>query len=358
MAVESTARTTNIQNRASQRPRSSSDNEKIVPLRVVKDAPVHYSETQKTEKDSVTQFLGWFSVGLGVAELFAPNAVARLIGLQEDEHETLLRAYGMREIAAGVGILTRPKPTYWMWNRVLGDTIDLVSLHNATKTEGNDKARLRLAMLAVLGVTALDIACSARLTSEKNEAAGHDEGSFSLDEPGEREHTLKAMVTVNRPIEDVYEFWKNPQYYPQFMTKIESVQLLGGGRTHWKVKAPAGMSVEWDAEIISDRQNEEIVWTSTDDSNVTNTGRVVFRPAPGDRGTEVHLEIGYEPKGGLIGGRVARLLAAIPKTQVQNDLRRFKQLLEIGEIVQSDATAGPGMPHPAQPSNRTSGRAD
>ena len=355
---QGTARNTNIESRTSKSRRSSSDSEKVVPLGVVKDAPVHYSETPKTEKDPVTQFLGWFSVGLGVAELFAPNAVARLIGLQEDEHETLLRAYGLREIAAGVGILTRPKPTYWMWNRVLGDTIDLVSLHNATKTEGNDKARLRLAMMAVLGVTALDIACSARLTSEKNDAAGHDEGSFSLEEPGEREHTLKAIVTVNRPIADVYEFWKNPQYYPQFMTKIESVDLLGGGRTHWKVKAPAGMSVEWDAQIISDRENEEIVWTSTDESNVSNLGRVTFRPAPGDRGTEVQLEISYEPKGGIIGGKVAKLFAGIPKTHVQNDLRRFKQLLELGEVVQSDATAGPGMPHPAQPSNTTVGRAD
>jgi uncharacterized membrane protein len=332
--------------------------EKVVPLGVVKDAPVHYSETQKTEKDAVTQFLGWFSIGLGVAELFAPNAVARLIGLQEDEHETLLRTYGMREIAAGVGILTRPKPTYWMWNRVIGDAIDLLSLQNASRTEGNDKARLRMAMLAVAGVTALDIVCSARLTSEKNPAAGHDEGSFSLDEPGARENTLRAMVTVNRPIEDVYEFWKNPQYYPQFMSKIESVQLLGGGRTHWKVKAPAGMSVEWDAEIISDRQNEEIIWTSTSESSVSNLGRVFFRSAAGNRGTEVHLEISYEPKGGAIGSKVAKLFAMIPKTQVQNDLRRFKQLLEIGEVLQSDATAGPGTPHPAQPSNLIAARAD
>src|SRR3954468_16603425 len=94
----------------------------------IKDAPTHYQETQRTRKDPLTQSLGWFSVALGAAELFAPQAVARAIGIDQEEHTTLLRSYGVRELAAGVGILARPKPTYWMWNRVIGDTIDLASL--------------------------------------------------------------------------------------------------------------------------------------------------------------------------------------------------------------------------------------
>src|SRR5215216_227783 len=106
--------------------------------REVKSAPWHSSDFVASEKDPVTNFLGWFSIGLGLAEVFAPHAVARLIGLEEEEHTTLLRAYGVRELAAGVGILTRPKPTYWMWNRVLGDAIDLKSLRNAMENEGND----------------------------------------------------------------------------------------------------------------------------------------------------------------------------------------------------------------------------
>src|SRR3954471_21695596 len=140
----------------------------------LKDAPTHYSETESDEKDPVTQFLGWFSIGLGVAELFAPRATARLIGLNEDEHTTLLRTYGLRQIAAGVGILTRPKPTYWMWNRVLGDTIDLASLGKAMRNPETNTGRLAAASVAVLGVTALDILCSLSLTSESLPAAGHD----------------------------------------------------------------------------------------------------------------------------------------------------------------------------------------
>src|SRR5215213_5636620 len=101
----------------------------------VKDAPWHSSDFVASEKDPVTNFLGWFSIGLRIAEVFAPQALARLIGLKEDEHTTLLRAYGVRELAAGVGILTRPKPTYWMWNRVIGDAIDLKSLRNAMENE-------------------------------------------------------------------------------------------------------------------------------------------------------------------------------------------------------------------------------
>src|SRR5437764_2272412 len=145
----------------------------------LKDAPTHYSETENHEKDPVTQFLGWFSIGLGAAELLAPRATARLIGLNEDEHTTLLRTYGLREIAAGVGILTRPKPTYWMWNRVLGDTIDLASLGKAMRSPINNKTRLMGATMAVLGVMALDIICSISLTSEALPDGTQDDGSFT-----------------------------------------------------------------------------------------------------------------------------------------------------------------------------------
>ena len=149
---------------ASQRPRRA---QRTTTDSAVRSAPEHYSESQNKDKDPVTQALGWFSVALGAAEIFAPGAVARLIGVNEDEHRGLFRVYGVREIIAGVGILTRPKPTYWMWNRVLGDTIDIATLLRAMRTPGNNRLRLAGATAAVLGVTALDIACSVQLTSEK-----------------------------------------------------------------------------------------------------------------------------------------------------------------------------------------------
>jgi uncharacterized membrane protein len=314
----------------------------------VKDAPRHYSETDPSEKDPVTNFLGWFSIGLGLAELFAPRQVARFIGLDDDDHTTLLRSYGVRELAAGFGILTRPKPTYWMWNRVIGDAIDLASLGRAMQATENDRSRLTAAAVAVIGVTALDVVSSMRLTSESNPATGHDDGSFALPVPQDGRQQVQATVTVNRPIDEVYAFWKEPSNFSRFMDQIDSVQVTSGGRSHWKAKAPAGMSVEWDAEIVTDRPNELLSWQSVDGSEIRNTGTVKFRNAAGGRGTEVELEMEFQPAGGPIGAKVAKMLEAIPKTQLKNDLRRFKQLLEIGEIVVSDATAVKGL-QPAQP---------
>ena len=319
--------------------------------REVKPAPWHSSDFVASEKDPVTNFLGWFSIGLGLAEVFAPHAVARLIGLKEDEHKTLLRAYGVRELAAGVGILTRPKPTYWMWNRVIGDAVDLKSIRNAMEVEGNDRSKLKLAALAVAGVTALDIVSSMRLTSEASPAAGEDPGSYKTADT-DSENVIAAVVTVNKPVEEVYNFWKDPRNYAQFMDQMESVNPTTGGLSHWKIKAPPGLSVEWDSQITQDIPNQLIRWTSIDGANVDSTGTVRFRTAPGNRGTIVSLEVEYKPKAGPLGAKIGKLFAAIPKTQMQNDLRRFKQLMEIGEVVKSDATAVPGM-HPAQPPSMT-----
>jgi uncharacterized membrane protein len=313
-----------------------------------KGAPVHYSETQRTEKDPLTQSLGWFSIGLGAAEVFAPQAVARMIGLDEGEHAGLLRAYGLRELAAGIGILTRPKPTYWMWNRVIGDAVDLASLGKAMRSPGNDKTKLATATVAVLGVTALDILCSVALTSERSPAAGHDAGSFTLPTSRNGALPVTAVVTVNRPVEEVYGFWKNPANFSRFMDQIESVTVTSARRTHWKVKAPAGFNVEWDAELVTDVPNEMLSWRSVDGGDVDNTGTVTFRRASGDRGTEVELEMDFKPKGGPVGERIARLFLTVPKTHAMNDLRRFKQIIEIGEVVQSDASVVKGM-HPARP---------
>jgi uncharacterized membrane protein len=313
-----------------------------------KDAPVHYSETQRTEKDRLTQSLGWFSIALGAAEVLAPQAVARAIGMDENEHATLLRTYGLRELAAGVGILTRPKPTYWMWNRVLGDMMDLATLGKAMRSSHTDKRRLTAAAVAVLGVTAVDMLCSLNLTSESSPAAGHDGGSFMLPESRKGALPVTAIITVNKTIEDVYNFWKNPENFSLFMGHIDTVRATGPGRSHWTIKGPADLNIEWDAEVSADTPNESISWRSVS-GDLDNSGTVRFRRAAGGRGTEVELNVEFKPKGGEAGKRIAKFLLAIPKTQLMNDLRRFKQLLEVGEIVKSDASVAKGM-HPARPS--------
>ena len=315
----------------------------------VKSAPEHYIESRRKDKDGVTQFLGWFSIGLGVAELLAPRGVARAIGIDEEELATLLRVYGLREIAAGLGILARPRPTYWLWSRVVGDSIDLASLGKAMQNPDNDRARLTAATIAVLGVTALDIASSVRLTRDATgAAAGHDEGSYASPEAGDGMAQLDAVITVNKDVEEVYSFWKDTRNFPRFMTALDSVRPISDKLSHWKVEAPAGLSVEWDAEIVTDKANELIEWRSVDNSDVENTGTVRFRRAAGNRGTEVQLETEFKPRVGTLGAKVAQIISAIPKTNLMNDLRRFKQLIEVGEVVKSDASAVSGM-HPARP---------
>ena len=316
-----------------------------------KGAPEHYSETPDW-KDGTTKFLGWFSIGLGLAEIFAPRAVAKFVGIEdEDEHVGTLRQFGVREIAAGLGILTRPKPTYWVWSRVGGDAIDLAWLTRRLRDsdEDNDKMKLLAAITAVAGVTAIDIMQGARMTSEKLPSTGHDEGSFQVGQGEDGTVRLEAQVTVGASPEECYEFWKNLENLPRVVGHLESVRTLGDGRSHWKAKAPAGMSVEWDAETIEDRPNEYIAWHALEHEQVDNLGSVTFVPAPGDRGTEVHLEMEYHPRGGALGAKIANMFKKLPQLELMMDLRRFKQLIELGEVVQSDATAARKMPHPAQP---------
>jgi uncharacterized membrane protein len=108
------------------------------------------------------------------------------------------------------------------------------------------------------------------------------------------------------------------------------------------------MTDEWDAEIIDDRPNELIAWRSLDGATVDNSGVVRFKPAPDGQGTEVHVELHYKPPAGKIGATIAKLFGEAPEQQVRDDLRAFKQVMEIGEIVQSDASIH-RRPHSARP---------
>jgi uncharacterized membrane protein len=132
------------------------------------------------------------------------------------------------------------------------------------------------------------------------------------------------------------------------MQHLESVEV-DGVRSVWRAKAPAGFSVEWRAEKILDKPNEIIAWRTLPESEVPNEGAVRFRAAPGERGTEVHVELRYDPPAGKAGAFVAKLFGEEPSQQVSSDLRRFKQMMEIGEVVRSDASIHRGM-HPARPS--------
>lgn len=159
---------------------------------------------------------------------------------------------------------------------------------------------------------------------------------------------LKSTITVFRSPEEVYGFWHDFENLPRFMSYLESVQVTGAGRSHWKAKTPVGTTVEWDAEIVDDQPNTRIAWRSLEGAELPNTGSVQFKPAPGGRGTEVHVQMRYDPPAGVIGEAIARLFGEVPQEQVKLDLRRFKQVIETGEVVHSDASIHP-RPHSAQP---------
>jgi uncharacterized membrane protein len=275
-------------------------------------------------KDALAEGLGWFSLGLGIAQLTIPRALCRLVGVGERGRSVaLMRGRGVTELAKGIGILTRPKPTGWFVARLAGDVIDLALLGGALVRDSGSRGRTLFGLTNVAGVTAADAIETHRLRSSRT--------------PATRALAVKKAVTVNRPPEEVYGYWRNFESFPRFMAHVEQVEASDATRSHWVVKAPAG-KVEWDAELTEDRPAELIAWRALPGSRVEHTGRVRFRPAPGDRGTEVEVELRYAPPAGTLGATVAKLTGEEPATQLADDLRRFKQVVETGEIVRSEGS--------------------
>jgi uncharacterized membrane protein len=159
---------------------------------------------------------------------------------------------------------------------------------------------------------------------------------------GESSIRIEKAVTINRPIDEIYDRWRDIERLPEIMSHLESVRDLGDGKSHWVATAPLGQSVEWDAEVLNDDENRVISWRSIGDTRVPNVGAVHFHEAPAGRGTELRVRIEYNPPAGSLGATIARLFGEEPGQQVADDLRRFKSYVETGEI----ATTG------GQPSGR------
>lgn len=155
---------------------------------------------------------------------------------------------------------------------------------------------------------------------------------------------MKQAITVNRSAEDLYQFWRDFEQLPRFMSHLESVAVTGEGRSHWVATAPAGATVEWDAELVEDRPNELIAWRSLEGADVANSGLVRFIPTPGNKGTEVHIEMQYDPPGGKLGATAAKLFGEESNQQTMDDLRAFKQVMETGEVVLSEGTLSRRQP--------------
>jgi uncharacterized membrane protein len=258
--------------------------------------------------------LGWLSLGLGAAAFGTPRLVSHMIGI--DERSTLLRLVGLREIASGVGILAG-RHTGGVLSRVLGDMMDLSLLGTALRANtGSRRARVAAATAVVAGVTALDLLATRRV----NEATGGSEAP------------VDGAITINRPAEELYRFWRDLPNLARFMKRIAKVEVTGDRTSHWTAKTVGRVTLSWDAEITADEPNRRIAWRSKDGASVDTAGEVTFSPATGGRGTVVRVSMHYRPPGGVVGSMVAKILGKAADLQLRADLRRFAQLMEAGEI--------------------------
>jgi uncharacterized membrane protein len=308
--------------------------------RAIQDQYRYWEKGHDERHKQVANGLGWFSIGLGLAELAAPKRLARFIGITgKNRSHAILRLYGLREIAAGVGILSQSRSAGWLWGRVAGDVLDLASLGSALTSRRAEKIKVGTATAAVLGVTALDVACACQ--ASKSSTDGEDAGDSNI-------HVTKTIV-VGRSPGEVYLFWRDFSNLARFMRHLESVEITGDRRSHWKANVPGGQTIEWDADLVEDEPNSRIAWRSLQGSELDNSGSVSFERAPGGRGTLVRVEMQYGPPGGVIGAKLAKLFRAEPGQQIEDDLRAFKQVMETGEIAKSDPGIHRGL-HPARPS--------
>jgi len=143
---------------------------------------------------------------------------------------------------------------------------------------------------------------------------------------------VDKSITIARPRQEVYEFWRRLSNLPRFMKNVESVTEIDDQHSHWVVKAPAGRKVEWHAAIHNEIPGELIAWRSMPGADVDNAGSVWFREAPAGRGTEVKVELQYNPPAGALGAVFASLWGKEPSQQIQEDLHRLKAILEAGEV--------------------------
>jgi uncharacterized membrane protein len=169
---------------------------------------------------------------------------------------------------------------------------------------------------------------------------------------GQAEHGESAVVgrtvTIGRPREEVYAFWRDFPNLATVMENIERIDTIDARRSHWVVKAPAGRTVEWDSVITDDEPGRLIAWQSVEGADVKSSGRVEFLDAAPGRGTMVRATVAYDPTAGTIGQWIAKILQREPNLQIRRDLRRLKQFLETGEVTSSASPSGRASESPTE----------
>jgi uncharacterized membrane protein len=276
--------------------------------------------------DRLTGGLGWASLALGLPAVLRPEAVVRSLGVRAGTGQrAAATAVGVRELAAGAALLRWRHPA-WLWARVAGDAVDLALLGRAlrgrTGRRRPGRGRTVAATASVAAVTAVDVYAAMTRAGRPTDL------------------TLTAATTVGKSPQEVYGFWRELTNLPTFMAHLEEVRPTGERTSHWRAAGPLGTPVEWDAEIVEDTPGQVLAWRSLPGATVPNSGQVRFGAAPGDRGTEVYVRMRYALPAGRLGQAAARALGVDPRQQLDDDLRRFKQVLETGEVARSDGAPG------------------
>lgn len=275
--------------------------------------------------NSLVKGLGIASFGLGLAEIMAPDRVAALAGVDATARSrTVIRALGARECGHGAALLAGPAKL--AWTRVAGDAVDIACLAAGVTRSGRHRRGIATAT-ALAAIGGLDLYAAVQASRSGTRRAG-----------GEKRESLSAATTVLRSPEDVYGFWRDLENLPDFMHHLKSVTAGVDGQSHWAANAPVGQPVQWDAQIVEDLPGRRIVWKSLPGSGIENGGSVDFTPAVSGEGTEVRVTIDYAMPGGAIGKAAATLLGESPAQQVNDDLRRFKQIMETGQVLRSDGS--------------------
>lgn len=209
------------------------------------------------------------------------------------------------------------------------------------KDDDRSRGAAGLAGLVAAGAIAAGVALAA--SSRKrgggdvpDDAPGFTARGWMGGRPFGKYDVVGRSVTIARPREELYAFWRDFGNLSQFMENVEKVQPVGeDGHCVWTLRAPAGRMVDVETRIVSEEEGHLIAWRSVDGSDIDTEGRVTFDDAPGNRGTRVSVRVAYKPPAGELGRLIAKMFAREPEVQARHDLRRFKMLMETGEIATS-----------------------
>lgn len=288
---------------------------------------------------------GWVSIGKGIAQLAAPRSVARVFGIRDTRATRIaIRVLGAHELVAGVGLASGRRKDLWMHARVTADFLDVALLSlSYLSPSARRGSRVPTSLLTIAGVTALDIIGTRAIEQSDEETRPRAPTADFV--------TVSASISIDRPAAEIYAFWRDFQNLSRFMSNVESVRILDDVHSRWVVSA-LGKSIHWDASITEDRSGELIAWRTQQGADIAHEGRVRFTAAPGGRGTDVSVKLRIRPPAWPLGRQLANLATAVPRNEIKSDLRRLKQVIELGAVVRSDASIHVGA-HPARPASKS-----